>query len=76
VDLTTTISEIRGLSVADRWALIDAILASIEDDDATPPISEAVASELDRRLADHRADPTDVVSWEDARASIEARLAG
>ena len=40
------------------------------------PLTDAQRTELDRRLAEHEADPDDVVSWEDVKASITKRLQG
>ena len=59
------------LSVADRPILVeepwDCIAAAI-------PLTDTRRAELDRRLADHEANPDDVVSWEEVQSSVTARL--
>ena len=63
---------IEGLSVAERLILVEELWDSIA---ASTPITDAQRAELDRRLADHEANPDDVVSWEEVQSSITARLA-
>ena len=62
---------IENLSVSDRLVLVEELLDSIAED---TPITEAQRLELDRRLADHEANPDDVVSLEEVYSSIRARL--
>ena len=62
------------MNVEDRLKLVEAIWASIAASNERPPISDALRAELDRRLADHLANPQDVVSWEEARDAALARL--
>jgi putative addiction module component (TIGR02574 family) len=64
------------MSVEERLKLIQAIWASIVASDERPPISDALRAELDRRLADHQANPQDVVPWEQVRDAALARLKG
>ena len=59
------------LSVADRLILVEELGDSIA---AAAPLTDAQRAELDRRLADHEANPDDVVSWEEVQSSITARL--
>jgi putative addiction module component (TIGR02574 family) len=59
------------LSVADRLNLVEELWDSIA---AATPLTDAQRAELDRRLADHEANPDDVVSWEEVQSSITARL--
>ena len=59
------------LSVAERLVLVEELWDSIA---ASTPISDAQRTELDRRLADHKANPNDVVPWEEVKSSITARL--
>jgi putative addiction module component (TIGR02574 family) len=37
-------------------------------------LTEAQKTELDRRLADYLANPTDVVSWNDVKAAALAKI--
>ena len=63
---------IERLSVAERLTLVEELWESIA---ASTPITGEQRAELDRRLADHEANPDDVVSWEEVQSSITARLA-
>ena len=62
------------LSVEERLTLVEELWDSIAEDSAAVPLTDAQRAELDRRLADHEAHPDDVVSWDDVKASIAARL--
>ncbi len=62
------------LSIEERLALVEELWDSIAQSGADVPLSAAQQTELDRRLAEHEANPDDVVSWEDVKASIVPRL--
>lgn len=62
---------IERLSIAERLRLVEDLWDSIAAD---TPLTDAQRAELDRRLADHEANPDDVVSWEEVQSSITARL--
>jgi putative addiction module component (TIGR02574 family) len=62
------------LTVEQRLALVEELWDSIAESGADVPMSEAQRAELDRRLAEHEAQPDNVVSWEDVKASIIPRL--
>jgi putative addiction module component (TIGR02574 family) len=62
------------LGVEDRLALVEQIWDSLAEDSAAVPLTDAQRAELDRRIADHEANPSDVVSWEEVKASIAERL--
>lgn len=62
---------IEQLSVEERLVLVEELWDSIA---AATPLTDAQRAELDRRLADHEAYPDDVVSWEEVKSSIAARL--
>ena len=64
---------IRKLSVAERLALVEEIWDSISADPASAPVSGAQIAEARRRLADHDADPTSSVPWEDAEARLRTK---
>lgn len=64
------------LPVPERLRLVEAIWDSIVADGAAIPLTEEQRAELDRRLAEHEADPDDVVPWEEIKASIAERLKG
>ena len=58
------------LSVEERITLVEEIWDSIALDSAALRLTDAQRAELDRRLAEHEANPDDVVPWEDVKASI------
>jgi putative addiction module component (TIGR02574 family) len=62
------------MSVEDRIALATAIWHSIAAEPHAPLLDEAQRQELDRRLADHAANPDDVVTWERVKADALERF--
>lgn len=62
------------LSVEDRIALATAIWESIAAEPHPPLLTEAQRLELKRRLADHAANPDDVVPWEQIKSEALARF--
>jgi putative addiction module component (TIGR02574 family) len=46
----------------------------VAEGDLAPPLTDEQKAELDRRIADHGANPNDVASWEDVKASALARM--
>ena len=62
------------LSVEERIALATAIWDSIIAEPHPPLLTEAQRLELQRRLADHKANPGDVVPWEQVKAEALARF--
>ena len=62
------------LSVEDRIALATAIWDSIAAGAPPPLLTDAQRIELDRRLADHAANPADVVPWEQVKAEALGRF--
>ncbi len=68
------LAEARKLSVDDRIELVEAIWDSIATPEGTPALTDVQAAELHRRLADHLANPDDVVPWNDVRAEALAQL--
>jgi putative addiction module component (TIGR02574 family) len=61
------------LSVEDRLALVQEIWDSIATTPDQLPLTEAQRCELERRLAAHDADPTNVIPWEEVKARALAR---
>ena len=68
------IAEILAMPVAERMRLIETIWDSISAVPEALPLTQWQKDELDRRLAEHEANPDDVVPWEEVKASIDARL--
>jgi putative addiction module component (TIGR02574 family) len=63
---------LRRLSVDERLRLVEDLWDSIAEDapDEALPVTPELAAELDRRLAEHEANPEDVVPWEEVRARL------
>ncbi len=65
---------IERLGIDDRLALVEELWDSIAADSAVVPLTQAQRAELDHRIAEHEANPDDVVSWEEVKDSIAERL--
>jgi putative addiction module component (TIGR02574 family) len=68
------LSQARQLSVQDQLELLEKLWEDIAERDAIPTPTDAQKAELDKRLADHLADPDDVVSWNDVKASALVQI--
>jgi putative addiction module component (TIGR02574 family) len=62
------------LDLDEQIELVEAIWDGILAQDVDIPLTEAQAAELDRRAAEHVANPEQALSWEEARASALATL--
>ena len=62
------------LNVDEQSELVEAIWDGIVSRDAAPSLTAAQKAELDRRLADHLANPNDVVSWSEVKAAAAAKI--
>lgn len=62
------------LSIPQRIAIAQEILDSVAAEQPSAPLSESKRQELQRRLADHIANPGDVVPWEQIKAEAIARF--
>jgi len=65
--------EIRRLSVDERIRLIQDIWEGIAADSDPPPLTESQRSEIARRIADHKRDPSSAIPWDDALATLRER---
>ena len=65
---------IERLGIEERLTLVEELWDSIAADSAAVPLTEDQRTELDRRIAEHEANPDDVVPWEEVKASITERL--
>ena len=63
---------IDSLSVEDRLALIEELWESLSASESDIALTEAQRNEIDRRLADYRANPGDSISWEELEKSLDA----
>jgi putative addiction module component (TIGR02574 family) len=64
---------IERMSPAERIALAQEILDTVAAELPRPGLSEAKKRELDRRLADHSANPDDCVPWWEVEAAARSR---
>ncbi len=71
--MITLPEELERLSVPERIALAQALWDSIASK-PRPPLSDAKRAELERRAAEDDERPNEVIPWEEAKASILARL--
>ena len=62
------------MSIEERIALATAIWDSIAAAPHPPLLTEPQRLELDHRLAEHAANPDDVVPWEQVKAEAVARF--
>jgi putative addiction module component (TIGR02574 family) len=68
------IDQLRAMPSAERQEVIEKIWSEFADRDSE--LTTKQAAELDSRLAEHRAAPNDVVSWNRVKAAAEARYRG
>jgi putative addiction module component (TIGR02574 family) len=74
MDITTPfLNQIVALGIQDRIRLVQAILDSIAAEQVYPDLTEAQKQELDRRIDDYEANPDAVMTWEEVKASIQAK---
>jgi putative addiction module component (TIGR02574 family) len=65
---------IHHLTVSERVELLGLIWDTLEADTQKAPLTEAQRQEMDRRLADHKANPQAAIPWEQVEAEALARL--
>ncbi len=65
-----SVAEILKLPLAERIRLVELIWDSIAAVPEAVPISDELAAELDRRLAEFEADPEGGSPWEEVRTRI------
>ncbi|MBO3462014.1 addiction module protein [Aetokthonos hydrillicola Thurmond2011] len=70
MDITATLNQIMSLNVEDRILLVQAIWDSIATEQAYPELTDQQKQELDRRITDSQANPDNVMTWQEIRASI------
>lgn len=75
VEITQTMKDlgINRMNLEDRLTLVQEIWDSIAAELEGMPLTEAQQRELERRLAAHATDPSQVISWEEVKARALAR---
>jgi putative addiction module component (TIGR02574 family) len=68
------LEQAKALNVDEQIELVEAIWDGIVSRGAVPSLTDAQEAELDRRLADHLANPHDTVSWDEVRADALAKI--
>jgi putative addiction module component (TIGR02574 family) len=71
---TSLLDQVRELPLDEQLELVEALWDSISDRNAVPGPTDAQKAELDRRLADHAANPEDVVPWDEVKESALTRI--
>jgi putative addiction module component (TIGR02574 family) len=71
---TQLLQQARVLDIDEQIELVEAIWDGIVNRGAAPSLTEAQKIELDRRLADHLANPNDVVSWSEVKAAALSKI--
>lgn len=62
------------LDIDEQIELVEAIWDGIVSRGAAPLLTEAQKTELDRRLAEHLANPNDVIPWSEVKAAALAKI--
>ena len=62
------------LDIDEQIELVEAIWNGIVSRGKAPSLTEAQKMELDHRLADHLANPNDVVAWSEVKAAALAKI--
>ena len=71
---THLLDQARQLSVQDQIELVTVLWDDIAKRSAVPLPTETQKMELDRRLADHEANPDDVLPWDKVKVSALAHI--
>ncbi len=67
------IPEIAELSTSEKMLLLEDLWDSIAEDESSIPVPQSQMDELEKRWADYRRDPSNVLTMEELQARINAR---
>jgi putative addiction module component (TIGR02574 family) len=67
------VQQARALPLEQRVELIDTLWETVAAEGYEPPLTQAQAEELDRRLAAHRRKPDDVIPWESIKEELNEK---
>lgn len=74
VPITIDMTPLLTLPPAERLAIAEALYDSVPEEELPPyELSDELKAELDRRLEEHRANPDDVIPWEEIKRESLAR---
>ena len=68
--IAESIPALNSLSKDQKLQLVGELWQDIFEDDRDIPLSDAVKSALDERMEEYRRDPSQAVTWEEARQRI------
>ena len=71
---TQLLQQARVLNVDEQIELVEAIWDGIVSRGVAPSLTEAQKMELDRRFADHLANPNDVIPWSEVKAAVLTKI--
>jgi putative addiction module component (TIGR02574 family) len=71
---TQLLEQARKLDINEQIDLVEAIWDGIASRGETPPLTDAQKTELDRRLANHLANPDDVIPWNEVKTAVLAKI--
>ena len=71
MDPTTTLQAVREWSMEDRLDFVFRMWDQLVEDGWRPDPTDDLIAELDRRLARHEANPTDVRTWEQVAEHVK-----
>ncbi len=71
---TNLLQQASMLDIDEQIELVEAIWNGIVSRGAVPTLTEVQKIELDRRLADHLANPNDVISWDEVKAAALSKV--
>lgn len=69
-----SVSDLLHLSVAERIQLVEDLWDSIAGEPEAMELTQAQREEIDRRLAEHDANPESAIPWEEVRARLRQRF--
>lgn len=70
MDPTIALQEVQAWPIEERLAFLFCAWDQIVDSGWQPELTEELRTELDRRLAAHQADPSQVLTWEQVVAQV------
>jgi putative addiction module component (TIGR02574 family) len=70
VDKATALQAVRQWPVDEQLEFIQQVWDQIAETGWQPELTDEQKAELDRRLAAHQADPTNVLTWEEVLAHL------